>query len=96
MKFTKSELTEMRKLAGIEHTMVDFRRREDMLSEARESVAKVEEPVVTEPETVEEGLPTHHMPGKSIKKVGIRSKGKRIKLSALLARHKHPAVAGKP
>ena len=90
MKFTKEELHEMRKLAGIENAAVDFRRPQDYLAE---DIADQTHPV----EECNCGkLPDHKMPGKSIAKKTFKSSGSTTTLQALLAKHKEAARAGKP
>ena len=78
MKFTTEELTEMRKLAGIDHSTVDYRRPQDFLPEARQTMN-------------EEELPSNsEMPGKSIPTKIWTSKGSKTSLKALLVKHKEP------
>jgi hypothetical protein len=87
MKFTTEELSEMRKLAGIDYAAVDYRRPQDFLSEAREPVSGA----------VAEAMPAHEMPKKSVptkpSKLWV-SKGSKTTLKALLAKHKAPKEAG--
>ena len=79
MKFTTEELTEMRKLAGIEYSVVDYRRPQDFLAEAREPMR----------ELVEDELPSNsNMPPKSVPMKVWKSKCQKIMLKSLLAKHK--------
>ena len=81
MNFTTEELTEMRKLAGIEYSTVDYRRPQDFLPEARTAIA----PVVAESVGGKDKVPPKSIPTKR-----WTSKTQKITLKALLAKHKNP------